>query len=724
MVSTFAFHETRNPAAARMLIGAAAVALSCTLLLPSAAWAADQPPAANEPDTTIYVTARKRTERIQDIPDSIKAFTADAIVSANIQNVKDVAVRVPNVSIVEAQQPGVALINIRGVGQARNGESPVAVVVDGVQLSSANQITQDLFDIERVEVLKGPQGAVYGRNAIGGAINIITRQPTNDFEGFLQGGYGTGDDVRLSASVSGPIIDDKLLFRVAGSFRNFDGDIDSLNTPGRDKVNWQKDRNVRGMLLAKPTEALTIDLRYSRLETRAGAAFYAPVESGTSINQPLPYIGNFPGHANRILNDFSAKADLDLGGATLTSITALSKVSSFLAEDLDFTPLDQTSAEQRLKTNNLSQELRIVSPQSGAFKWLGGVYYLRTRQTLDTKVFAGADLLPLLGLPSSLAPLLFSTTKARDRNNAYAAFGQLSYRFATGIELTGALRYDIDQRHQTDLVAAGQPEYRNTFRSLQPKASVSWFINPDAMIYATVGKGFRSGGFNPQARISRNYKKEENWNFEAGFKTSLLDRRLSLNGAAFYTRIKDRQVYILDVINSAQTLINPIPKAEVYGLEAELSARPVRNLDLSASIGVTGSKILSYDSSVLAGLPAAGDFKGNHLPQVAGVSYALSGQYRIPLANDMSLTPRVELNGSGGAYYWEIDNLDKRGSITLVNARLTLSYRKLSVTVFAENLFKDRYVLEFVPKEWSGASNDFSAAAPGRRVGVKARFDF
>jgi len=142
--------------------------------------------AADSDLETIYVTARKRTERLQDIPDSITALTADVIQSADIQNVKDVAVRVPNVSIVEAQQPGVALINIRGVGQARNGEPPVAVVVDGVQISNAYEITQDLFDVERIEVLKGPQGAVYGRNAIGGAINIITKQPTNEMEGFVQ----------------------------------------------------------------------------------------------------------------------------------------------------------------------------------------------------------------------------------------------------------------------------------------------------------------------------------------------------------------------------------------------------------------------------------------------------------------------------------------------------------------------------------------------------------
>jgi len=718
----------RSKRIARATPLALAFALAVAVSAPAHAQAAD-PQEQAQPEPTeggdvIYVTARKRMERLQDIPDSIAAFGADAIVSANIQNVKDVAVRVPNVSIVEAQQPGVALINIRGVGQARNGESPVAVVVDGVQLSNASQITQDLFDIERIEVLKGPQGAVYGRNAIGGAINIVTRQPTNDFDGFVQGSYGTGNDIRASASISGPIIDDKLLFRIAGSFRDFDGDIDSLNTPGRDKANWQKDRNVRASLLARPSEAVTIDLRYARLQTRAGAAYYAPIPAGVSIDAPLPYIGNVPGHASRVLNDWSAKVDVDLGSATLTSVTALSKVGSFIDEDLDYTPADATAAQQRLKAKNFSQELRISSDGAGPTKWLAGVYFLRSRQTLDTKIFVGADLLPLFGLPASLAPLLFSTSGAADRNKAYAAFGQISHRFDNGLELTAAARYDVDDRHQTDLIAAGNPQYDTSFKSLQPKASAAYFFNPDAMIYATVAKGFRSGGFNPQARLTRRYKKEENWNYEAGFKTSLADRKVTLNGAIFYTRIKDRQVYVLDLINSAQTLVNPIPKAEVYGAELELSARPMPGLDLAASVGVTGSKILSYDTSVFAGLPSAGDFKGNKLPQVAGVSYALSAQYRVEMAGNVALIPRLELNGSGGSYYWEIDNLAKRSSTNLVNARLTVEAGKIAVTAFAENLLKERYVLEYVPAQWSGAAGDFSAAAPGRRIGIRARLDF
>jgi len=197
-----------------------------------------------------------------------------------------------------------------------------------------------------------------------------------------------------------------------------------------------------------------------------------------------------------------------------------------------------------------------------------------------------------------------------------------------------------------------------------------------------------------------------------------------LTSALFYTRITDRQVYILDIVDASQTLVNPIPRSEVYGAEAELNVRPARNLDLSASVGFTGSKILSYDTSVFAGLPAAGNFTGNKLPQVAPFSYSLAAQYQYELVGDNSLTPRLEWNGSAGAYYWEIDNVDKRSAINLVNARLIFAHGAFSVTGFVENLLKDRYVLEFVEKAWSGGSSDLSAAAPGQVWGVQIRQKF
>lgn len=238
----------------------------------------------------------------------------------SIDNIRDVALNVPNFSISAAEQPGIVLINIRGVGQVRNGEPPVAVVIDGVQLSNVNQFTQDLFDIERIEVLKGPQGAVYGRNAIAGALNIVTRQPTNAFEAMVEGTVGTGSDLRARASVSGPIVEDKLLFRLAGAVRSFDGDIDNetLNT----EVNDEESNSLRGSLLATPSENLTIDIRGSRTESHSGAAWYAFVPPGAERTDLLPITADILGEVDRYLHDASVKIDYEAPGVTLTAISA------------------------------------------------------------------------------------------------------------------------------------------------------------------------------------------------------------------------------------------------------------------------------------------------------------------------------------------------------------------------------------------------------------------
>ena len=674
----------------------------------------------------IIVTARRNEERLQDVPISVSAFSASAIRDAQIENIKDVAALVPSFSIVEAQQPGVMLINIRGVGQARNGDPPIAMIIDGVETSNTAQITQDLFDIESIQVLKGPQGAVYGRNAMGGAIIVTTRQPTNDFAGALQVGTGTGEDNRVGGFLSGPILPDRLLFRVAAGWRNFDGDIDSLNTPGHPKANPDHDTDVRLGLLGYINRDTTIDLRYSRLNERAGAAWYAPVPAGESIDEPRPYIGAFPGYARRILGDTSVKIDVDMAPMHLTSISAYSTISTYLHESLNYTPVDGLSAIQSQDTANASEELRLSSVGDGPLKWLGGVYYLHSHLPQDTTVFLDAGYFPLFGLPPGTpSPLALSQANVTDRENAYALFGQVIYRFSSAWELAGAVREDVDDRSQLARSVPGTPTYSKTFDAFQPKVDLSYHLGPNAMLYGSVGEGFRSGGFNATDLITRIYEPEKDLAAELGFKSNLDDQRIELTSAAYYTLVKDRQIYVLDIRDSAQTIANPVPRAKIYGLEGSVTARPVPPLAVSVSGALADSRVLSYNQAVFAGLPVAGNFTGNKLPQTPGYSYAVSGQYTLHLPGSLELLPRLEVNGSGGDYYWELDNKNKRGPINVTNLSLSLIIHRLRLTAYAENLFDDKYVLEFVPAAWSGSSTgDLSAAAPGRRVGGTFRYDF
>lgn len=669
----------------------------------------------------VVVTSRKREERLQDVPDSISVFGESAIERSGIRDVKDAALRVPNFSITEAQQPGTEAISIRGVGQVKNGEPPVAVVIDGVQLASGFQITQELFDVERIEVLKGPQGAVYGRNAIGGAINIVTRKPTNELEGVMQAGYGTGEDRRASAYLSGPLVDDRLLFRIAGSFRDFEGDIDN-KTVNR-AVNGEDTTNLRVNLLAQPVDALALDLRYSRLDTDSGAAWYAFVQPGASINQALVPDANVVGSADRVLEDTVLKADLDLGASTLTAISSYSTIEASITEDFDFFPTDLLSAYQALEQSSWSQELRLTSTGSGPLKWLAGVYYLQTDKDLDSEVYLRPGASGVLVPFPITAPTLFSATRSTDDNAAYAAFGQLSYRYDNGLELSLALRHDIDEREQLDRVTGER--FSERFSALQPKVAATYFFDPDAMVYLSLGKGFRSGGFNPNPRITRVYQPETNWNLELGTKLVGQQGRLTFDASAFFTRVEDRQVYTLDLASAAQVIANPIGRAEIRGLEFNLISRPLDALELSLGAGYLDTEITSYDPLVYGGLPSGGDFTGNQLPQTPEFSYTAAAQYRFDPTAVLRLTTRLEANGYGGDYYWEVDNRDKRDAQTLVSARVLAEVGRVTIAGFVENLFDEDYVLEYVSQRFSGSPfGNYSLAAPGRRYGVSVKYTF
>lgn len=684
-------------------------------------------PAAPAPQSVasfeeIVVTSRRRAERLQDIPDAVTAFTAQAIEDAGINTVADVTNLMPNLSIVETQQPGVEFLVIRGIGQARNQEPPIAMVVDGVQMSSSYQLTQELFDIERIEVLKGPQGALYGRNAIGGAINIVTRKPTNDLEGKLVAGYGNGDFFELKGVVSGPIIEDKLFFRVAGTYEDFDGLIHNVTLD--QKADWREQKTVRAELMARPTEDLSIDLRASLQWLDAGAAYFTWAEHANDFTTPV--MTDYPGRAERDLQEYSVKIDYDFSGVTLTSVTAFAKTESFLEEDLEYTPAPIITAEQALDFKSWSQEVRLTSASDGAFRWMVGAYYLDVSRDIGTDVFVDfANYVgfltnramgvnpPYAGLNpvGNFAPL--SSTFAMDDDKSWSGFGQINYDITDRLELTLALRYDMNEKRQAGV------EGRD-FDLWQPKASLAWKVTDDAMLYATAARGFRSGGFNPTATFGRVFDSEKTTNFEVGFKSSWADNRLMLNGAGFYTKYDDRQEYILIAQEGTQALIN-IPKSRILGFELEAAARPVEGLELQAAFGYIDSSIREFDSARF-GLPG-GDFDGKQLPFVYGWNYVLSAQYSLPVFADFDLVTRVDYSGKGDMY-WHIDNLDKQKPVHLVNARIALDSERYQLMLYAENLFKEKYVNEFVATQWSGGLSDFKFPSSPRRYGIRGTLRF
>lgn len=670
----------------------------------------------------IVVTARRQSESIRDIPDAIQAFGSDTLEQAGVTSVNDLSSLVSGFHVVEAQQPGVSMVNIRGIGQSRFSEPPIAVVIDGVQQVSPNQLTQDLFDIEQIEFLKGPQGALYGRNALGGAINIVTRKPRDYFEGSLQASYAQGDDYKVGGFISTPI-GETVGLRVAASYRNRDGQI--YNSVLDQNVDYDETYTVRGSLLLRPTDRVEIDFSGSYLNQKAGAAYYVP---GPANAPREPVTANILGLGKRKLGDASVKFKLDAGDVTLQSVTAYSSVRSFISEDLEWLPADLLSATQAVRVNAMTQELRLSSNNPSArLRWVAGVYYLHLDQKIDTAVYLRPG---ITGLP---APIVGDYLATKDDNNAYAVFGQLVYALTDRFEVTAALRYDVDDRRQTDYtplfaVVPGLPvKYDATFRSLQPKLSLAYKLAGGNLLYATVAKGFRSGGFNNNSVVTRQFEQEELWNYEVGFKTVLADRRLFVNGAAFYTPITDRQVYGLDLrIGAAQFIANPIPESHIIGAEVEVTAVPVHGLNLSFGGTLLRTNIDEYDTSVFAGTSTNGNYRGNRLNQVPEWSINAAVQYTAELGNGGKLIPRFDISGSGGHYYWEIDNADRRDTVWLANARLTYRGEGFEVGLFANNLFNVEYDMEYVSPASSGhiAGQGLGARNTPRQIGINTRINF
>lgn len=688
----------------------------------------------------ILVTARKRSERSTEVPAQIAVFTSESIKASGISNVQGVSTQMANFSYVKTQNPGTIFLNLRGIGQYRNSEAPVAIVVDGVQMVSTDAITQELFDVQQIEVLKGPQGALFGRNAEAGAINITTKKPDNNFEGALEATYGDGNDLRARAFLSGPIVNDRVFLRVSGSARKFDGVIPNITT-GR-PADFYDDKNLRARLIVDATDNLTLDFRASYSKLKAGTSYWASTldNNGFSLNGQannftFPVTSNTEGVDHRKLEEYALKLDYDLGPVVFTSVTARSITSESWIQDLDFTKAPALTFAQDRSVKSWSEEARFSSSGSSNFSWVLGAYYLKSERALGTDVKgASANLGSYFGAgfnnglvsvnsfdmnaPFDLTLANFVTT---ERNRAWALFGNADYKFNSHWKVSVGLRYDDDNRNFLDTNTGLTRNKR--FKSLQPKVDLSYMPNSRINIYGSWGRGFRSGGFNQTATVRPFYDAEEVSTFEAGFKSEWLNDRLTVNGAVFHTKQKNRQDFFF--IAGVQTVVT-VPRAQVTGEEIEVNYRPIRGLDIHVSGGLLQTKVegnpIGLDPTI-TGLPANFSFIGKKIPLAYGWSIAAGAQYTYDINDETSVTGRVNYTAHGDMA-WELHNLDRQDAVHLVDARLTLHHGNYELTGWVENLLGTKYYQEFVSRESSALTDDLGFPASPRRYGMTLSVKF
>jgi iron complex outermembrane receptor protein len=416
----------------------------------------------------IVVTSRYRAENLLDVPDSITAFTADDIRQHRIERINRVASLTPNLRFSDDQEVGVSTLVIRGVRQNRGtGQPPVSFRIDGVSATNNLLTTQELFDIESVDVLRGPQGALYGRNAIGGAILISTRLPTAEPEYALRLAAAQGEDFTLAGSASGPVGDNGLLYRASFRLQDREGQLENAYLDNQ-LVDYKESAAFRGRLLIPANDRLTVDLRASYLDQDGGSGYFMPGSEGflplPPPNPPLLF-GNptYEIQSNKIGESFvksweaSAKIDYDLGWGTLTSITSFTDVESGNDQDLDQTLVEAIDIIVIDNSETIAQEFRLGSRTDGNLVWVAGLqYFSQERFRSLATTFLGTEVPPA----------------AQDLElEDIAAFGNLSYDINDNVELTLAFRYEEETPQDN---TQGR---RETFSEFQPKASLAYRFN-------------------------------------------------------------------------------------------------------------------------------------------------------------------------------------------------------------------------------------------------------
>lgn len=547
----------------------------------------------------IIVTASKREENLQQVPVAITALNAEAIERAGVNKLSDFIALTPNVMLRDSSyRTGEVYITVRGVTTTQNGWSPVTYTVDGVQATSVDAINQGvLTDVERIEILKGPQGVLYGAGAIAGAINVITKKPTNEMEYAVKTSYGNGEDFRASAAVSGPIVEDKVLFRIGGYHRDFGGLIE--DTDG-EPLDFDRISKVSGRLLFE-LGPLSIDLGGSYADAHSGAVTtqrLSDVALKDVFNDATRPRRGIRGFEDRTYKDVSARLDWEMGFATLTSVSGYSKIDQHLYGTASFDKPPTTSAFGPLggpdnpfadgfqnNGNNFesfTQDIRLASGVDAPFRWLLGASYVE-REAVD-RTNVGVLLVPTLDRLD-----MFVRPDVRN-DEAWGAYGEVNYDVTDKLTLTAGARYDENRYDSTQYseltlqtpvpTADGTVTLRSTDSKWQPKLVMTYQWTDDVMGYASYTEGFRFGFYN----FGNETEPESVKNYEVGLKTTLMGGTLRLNTAVFHEKYSDQQRNIVIAVPPFK-LTDNIPEQSFDGLEVEISALLGAGFGVSAGLG-------------------------------------------------------------------------------------------------------------------------------------------
>lgn len=699
-----------------MLIGAAGFCLAS----PSFAQTATPAPSDAGLDE-IVVTAQRQSESLQEVPIAVTAVTADELQSRGMTDTLSVAMSVPNLSLPEN---GVSVTPfLRGVGSNQsnpNDEPSVATYVDGVYIPSPTGNIFSFNNIQRIEVLKGPQGTLFGRNATGGVIQIVTRDPQSEplFEGTVgYGEYATREVSLYGSAGLGPNLAADLAFIYSANDEGYGRDIvrnadimlrDEL--AARTKILWTPGENTE----------FRLSLDYSRLDS-----------TGTDYQLAQGVIGadtvsTFPG-VRRTATDFantgdnevygaSLRIDQDFGFARFVSISGYRHVIGDFRLDQDASPTPIVRAFINQLAENYSQEFQLLSPEESTISWLLGAYYFN----------ADFAYTPLAIQGFAAAPFTQVELFGLQNTESQSVYGQVTAPIMADTNLTVGLRHTTEEQSTDASVVGdgvtvlpfGPAAQSQSFSETTWRISLDHQFTPAMMGYVSYNRGIKSGGFNMINAFTPGYRPEILDAYEIGLKNEFFGRTVRLNMAAFFYDYADIQIF--NITGGGAVLTQNAAAAELYGFDADLDWRVSSQLTISAGLGLLHSEYTDFPNatftppSPLDGPQTTGDATGNELVNAPGVSANFSADYVIPTSNG-----EFRLVGAASYHddtYVSPDNRLTIPAYTVVNGTLgwTAPSGSWGAQLWVRNLFDEEYYANRTEQ----ALGDIQYLAAPRTVGV------
>ena len=673
----------------------------------------------------VIVTAQKEPVDLQRLPLSATGVLKDTIDGAGVRTASDAALLAPNVHFTEFSARKLSNVRMRGIGSSP-GNPGVTTFIDGVPQLNDNTSRIDLLNTERIEFVRGPQSALVGRNTLGGLVNVLTERPSRDrWSGSFVAPFGNYGSTDLGGTAGGPV-GDKVAVGFSVGHRERDGF--TTNTVTGNDVDYRSGTVFKMQALFTPRADWEARVIVSGEHARDGD--YALNDLGALRSSPFEVARDFEGHTDRDLLSTTILLRREGQRFTLSSTTGIVNWETGDLTDLDYSPLPLVTRQNDEEATQFTQEVRLASAanapvqlsDTAALRWQGGVFFF----TQNYDQLAVNSLAPFV--LSEFIPFSIEQTSPQAALDDFGVgiYGQGALTFGEKLDVTLGARFDHEQKdallNTFFTPAIGPPaivDDDRSFSSVSPQFAVAYRVQPRQTLYATVGRGFKAGGFNPTSPVgSESYGEEHTWNLEGGIKTSWADGRVTANASAFLIDWDDLQLNLPDPAVPGQFYIANVGSARSTGVELELNARAHSSVDIFGTLGYTRARF--GDDAVSSGL----DVSDNDVPNTPEYTASLGAQFTHAVTTAVSLFGRGEV-GFTGAFRYDDLNREGQDAYSLANFRAGVRSRYVFGEVWVRNAFDTNYIpVAFTYDNRLAPSGFIGEMGAPRTFGVSAGVSF